>query len=82
MTLQALLQDYGMHRPIDLAHAVDIDRRYAWMLWHGHRKFTAKLALRLYETKGIPIHDLLRAQADPRPVPKGRPPKHSPPAEG
>jgi hypothetical protein len=77
--LQELLQQYGMKRPIDLAHAVDIDRRYAWMLWHGHRKFTARLALKLYESKGIPIHELLRAQVAPEPVPRGRPRKEPPP---
>jgi plasmid maintenance system antidote protein VapI len=81
MTLQALLQQYSMKRPIDLARALDIDRRYAWMLWHGHRKFTAKLALRLYEEKGIPIHELLRAQVAPEPVPRGRPPRQQPPEE-
>jgi hypothetical protein len=75
MTLQTLLSNYGIHRPIDLARALDIDRRYAWMLWQGKRLFTSTLALRLYERKGIPIHELLRAPVDPQPLPRGRPRK-------
>ena len=78
MTLQTLLSNYGIHRPIDLARAIDIDRRYAWMLWWGKRQFTPTLALKLYERKGVPIHDLFRAPANPKPLPRGRPPKRPP----
>jgi hypothetical protein len=79
MTLQTLLSDYGINRPIDLARALGIDRRYAWMLWQGKRQFTSALALKLYEHKGIPIHELLRAPVDPKPLPRGRPRKTKPP---
>jgi hypothetical protein len=78
MTLQTLLSHYGIHRPIDLARAIDIDRRYAWMLWWGKRQFTPTLALKLYERKGVPIHDLFRAPADAKPLPRGRPRKRPP----
>jgi hypothetical protein len=78
MTLQTLLSAYGIHRPIDLAHALGIDRRYAWMIWRGKRRFTPEHALTLYDSKGIPIHELFRAPADPKPLPRGRPRKHSP----
>jgi hypothetical protein len=78
MTLQTLLSHYGIQRPIDLARAIDIDRRYAWMLWWGKRQFTPTLALKLYERKGVPIHDLFRAPADPKPLPRGRPRKRPP----
>jgi hypothetical protein len=72
--LQTLLAKYGIHRPSDLAHVLAIDRRYAWMLWKGKRQFTPTLALKLYEDKHIPIHELFRAPADPQPLPRGRPP--------
>jgi transcriptional regulator with XRE-family HTH domain len=78
MTLQELLNTYGIHRPSDLAHAAGIDRRHAWLIWHGKNRIGATLALRLYESKGIPIHELLRAAAEPdprHPPPKGRPRK-------
>ena len=78
MTLQELLKTYGIHRPSDLAHAAGIDRRHAWLIWHGKNRIGATLALRLYESKGIPIHELLRAEAEPdphHPPPKGRPRK-------
>jgi hypothetical protein len=78
MTLQELLKTYGIHRPSDLAHAAAIDRRHAWLIWHGKSRIGGTLALRLYESKGIPIHELLRANPEPnddRPLPKGRPRK-------
>jgi transcriptional regulator with XRE-family HTH domain len=75
MTLQDLLSQYGIHRPIDLAHAAGIDRRHAWLIWHGERRIGHKLALRLYEGKGIPIHQLLRATPAPNATPRGRPRK-------
>lgn len=78
MTLQELLKTYGIHRPSDLAHAAGVDRRHAWLIWHGKNRIGGILALRLYESKGIPIHELLRAEAEPdsrNPPPKGRPRK-------
>src|SRR5918999_6111466 len=78
MTLQELLKTYGIHRPSDLAHAAAIDRRHAWLIWHGKTRIGGTLALRLYESKGIPIHELLRAAAEPdpdNPPPRGRPRK-------
>jgi hypothetical protein len=78
MTLQELLKSYGIHRPSELAHAAQIDRRHAWLIWHGKSRIGGTLALRLYDSKGIPIHEVLRAEAeaDPRnPPPKGRPRK-------
>jgi transcriptional regulator with XRE-family HTH domain len=77
--LQTLLSHYGIHRPIELARVLSIDRRYAWMIWQGKRQFTPTLALKLYDAKGIPIHELLRAPAAPQPLPRGRPRK--PPQE-
>ena len=77
--MSEVLKRYGMHRPYDLAKAVGIGRRYAWMLWHGHRRMSARLALKLYETKGVPIHELLQAQPEDESTkdkaPRGRPPK-------
>jgi hypothetical protein len=73
MNLHDLLKTYGIERPIDLAHAADIDRRHAWMIWHGKRGIGGKLALRLFERKGIPLEALLRARVGPPPVPRGRP---------
>jgi hypothetical protein len=75
MNLHDLLKAYGIERPIDLAHAADIDRRHAWMIWHGHRHIGPKLALRIFDRKGIPLEALLRARVGPPPVPRGRPPK-------
>jgi hypothetical protein len=75
MNLHDLLKTYGIERPIDLAHAADIDRRHAWMIWHGHRRIGGKLALRLLDRKGIPLEASLRATVGPPPVPRGRPRK-------
>jgi hypothetical protein len=78
MTLQTLLQSYGVSRPADLADILDVDRRYAWALWHGKRRFSTRMALKLYEAKQIPIHELLQAQVVRTPLPKGRRPKRPP----
>ena len=75
MNLLELFKQYGIERPSDLAHAAQIDRRHAWMIWHGHRGIGTKLALRLLESKGIPLEALLRATVGPPPVPQGRPRK-------
>ena len=75
MTLQELFKVYGIHRPSDLAQAAEIDRRHAWLIWHGKRGIGAKLALRLYERRGIPLDALLRAKARPSASPRGRPRK-------
>jgi hypothetical protein len=45
------------------------------MLWKGYRQFTPTLAMKLYEDKGVPIHDLFRAPPDPKPLKRGRPTK-------
>jgi hypothetical protein len=81
MTLQQLLQAYGVARPADLADILDVDRRYAWALWHGKRRFSTRMALKLYDAKGVPVHELLRAQVVRSPLPRGRRPK-PPPEEG
>jgi plasmid maintenance system antidote protein VapI len=78
MILQELLKTYRIHRPSDLAHAAGIDRRHAWLIWHGKSRIGGTLALRLYESKGIPIHEMLRAEVEldnTNPSPKGRPRK-------
>jgi transcriptional regulator with XRE-family HTH domain len=83
MTLRELLKNYGLHRPSELAETAEIDRRYAWMLWHGKRHFRSRLALRLFDRKGIPVHELLRAvpatdiPPEEKP-PRGRAPKRRP----
>ena len=82
MTLQQLLQAHGVARPADLADILDVDRRYAWALWHGKRRFSTRMALKLYTAKGVPIHELLQAQIVPEPVPKGRRRKRQQPREG
>jgi hypothetical protein len=85
MTVQELLKTYGIHRPSDLAHAAGIDRRHAWLIWHGKSRIGGTLALRLYESKGIPIHEVLRAEVAPdqtTPSPKGRPRKGKEDREG
>ena len=78
MTLQELLQAYGITRPIELARVLNIDRRVASLLWRGDRKFSAARALALHEAIGVPIEVLLRAQATPAETPKGRPRKRPP----
>ena len=78
MDLDELLNHYGFHRPADLARALEIDRRYAWQLWHRKRPFPVRLALRLFDLKGIPLDQLLRAPPGPSRVPRGRPRKPSP----
>jgi transcriptional regulator with XRE-family HTH domain len=75
MTLATLLEQHSIRQPADLAAVLNISRAYAWQLMHGRRKFTADQALRLYEAQGVPIHELLRAQVDPKPAPRGRPRK-------
>ena len=75
MTLQTLLQAYGVSRPADLADILGVDRRYAWALWHGKRRFSTNMALKLYDAKKIPVHELLRATIEKEPLPKGRRPK-------
>ena len=78
MSLQALLRKYGITRPIELARAIDVDRRYASLIWTGKRHIGAKLALRLWKAKGIPIQDILQEDVAHEPTPKGRPPKRPP----
>jgi hypothetical protein len=75
MNLHDLFKKYGIERPSDLAHAAEIDRRHAWMIWHGHRRIGPKLALRLLDRKRIPLEDVLRATVKPQPAPRGRPRK-------
>jgi transcriptional regulator with XRE-family HTH domain len=85
MTLATLLEQHSIRQPSDLAAVLNISRAYAWQLMHGRRKFTADQAVRLYEAKGVPIYELLRAQVDPKPSPRGRPRKRPPdqtPPEG
>jgi transcriptional regulator with XRE-family HTH domain len=86
MTLQQLLQSHGITRPIELADILGVHPHYAWALWHGKRRFSTRSALKLYHAKGIPIHELLQAQVQPTPVPKGRrrkrPSEAPPEAEG
>jgi plasmid maintenance system antidote protein VapI len=79
--LQELLRSKGITRPSELARVLEIDRRSAWRIWHGKRKIGARMALRLFERLEIPVHELLRAQADPGQTPRGRPRKR-PPEEG
>src|SRR5262245_19857948 len=81
MTLQELLRRYGITRPIELAHTLHIDRQTASLLWRGDRKFSAARALALYDAIGVPLEELLRAQAVPEGTPKGRPRKPRPPEE-
>jgi transcriptional regulator with XRE-family HTH domain len=77
MTLDQLLERHSIRQPADLAAVLNISRAYAWQLMHGRRKFTADQAVRLYEEKGVPIYELLRAQIDPKPAPRGRPRKRT-----
>jgi transcriptional regulator with XRE-family HTH domain len=81
MSLQALLREYGITRPIELARVLGVDRRYASMLWTGKRRLGAKLAMRLWKEKQIPLDKLLEEGVEAVPTPRGRPPKH-PPGEG
>jgi transcriptional regulator with XRE-family HTH domain len=81
MTLQELLRSKGITKPAELAHVLGVDRRYAWRIWHGQRKIGARLALRLFEQLGIPVHEILRAEAAPEASPRGRPPKRPRPPE-
>jgi transcriptional regulator with XRE-family HTH domain len=75
MTLQELLRGYGITRPSELADAADITRQYASAIWRGKRHIGGKIALRLYQRRGIPIHVLLQAQVEPTQTPRGRPRK-------
>jgi transcriptional regulator with XRE-family HTH domain len=81
MSLQALLREYGITRPIELARALGVDRRYASMLWRGQRRLGGKLAMRLWKAKQIPLDKLLEEEAEDVPTPRGRPRKQLP-AEG
>jgi transcriptional regulator with XRE-family HTH domain len=76
MTLQELLRRKGITKPGELAHVLGVDRRYAWRIWHGQRKLGGRLALRLFERTGIPVHEILLAKAAPAASPRGRPRKH------
>jgi hypothetical protein len=84
--LKALLKAHGMTRPADLAHALGIDRRHAWLIWWGKQGISRTLALKLYERRGIPLDQLLRATEKPvrdkTQTPKGRVPRQRPPEEG
>jgi transcriptional regulator with XRE-family HTH domain len=84
MTLQVLLERYGIMRPADLAHVLGIDRRLAWSILHGKSRITPKIALALHDRLGIPLEELLRACIQPTPAPRGRPRKRppEPPPEG
>jgi hypothetical protein len=77
MTVQMLLRKYNIHGPSDLVQALSIDRRYAWMLWRGKRKFTLAHAVALNRHKRVPIPALFEAEPDPpedqKPLPRGRP---------
>jgi hypothetical protein len=78
MTLKALLEAHGMTRPADLAQALRIDRRHAWLIWWGKQGLSRALALKLYESTGIPLDQLLRATGKPvkdQQTPKGRRPR-------
>jgi transcriptional regulator with XRE-family HTH domain len=87
MTLKALLEAHGMTRPGDLAEALGIDRRHAWLIWWGEQGLSRALALKLYERTHIPLEEILRATGKPtktHPTPTGRRPKpkpKAPPAE-
>jgi transcriptional regulator with XRE-family HTH domain len=80
MSLQALLREYGITRPIELARALGVDRRYASMVWRGQRRLGAKLAMRLWRAKKVPLDRLLQEEAEDVPTPKGRPRKKPPEA--
>lgn len=77
MTLDQLLKTHGIRRPADLVALLDINRQYAWQLWHGRRRFTPDQALKLFDAHGVPMDQLYRAEVAPNvtPVPKGRPRK-------
>jgi plasmid maintenance system antidote protein VapI len=77
MTLQEFLKQYGIKQPIDLARAADIDRRHAWMIWHGQRGIGPKIALRLFQKHGISLEQLLQLKAGDEEVPRGRQRKKS-----
>jgi hypothetical protein len=76
LSLQDLLNDYGITRPIELARAAQIARSDAWAIWHGRRRLGAIVALRLRDTRGVPVEPLLRAEAKPLATPRGRPRLH------
>jgi hypothetical protein len=77
-SLTARLQASGITRPIELARALGVDRRYASMVWRGQRRLGAKLAMRLWRAKKIPLDKLLEEEAEDVPTPKGRPRKQAP----
>jgi hypothetical protein len=77
MTLKALLEAHGMTQPADLADVLEIDRRHAWLIWWGKQGLSRDLALKLYDRRGIPLDQLLRATGRPtkdHQMPKGRRP--------
>jgi hypothetical protein len=85
MTLKSLLEAHGMKRPSDLAHALEIDRRHAWLIWWGEQGLSRDLTLKLYERTGIPLEQLMRATGKPirdkTQTPKGRVPRKRAPEE-
>ena len=68
MTLQTLLQQYGITTIKELMHRTGLSRQHSWNLWHGYAgvgKATAKL---LHERLGLPFEELM--QVDPVPAVK------------
>jgi transcriptional regulator with XRE-family HTH domain len=74
MTLQTLLQQYGITTIRELTHRTGLSRQQCWNLWHGQAGVGKETLKRLHERLGIPLEALL--QVDP--VPRRRRPVKEP----
>ncbi len=75
MTLQALLQRYGIYTIRDLSRRTKLSRQQAWNLWHGVSGVGKQTMRRLHEHLGIPLEELM--QVEP-PDPAQRSKDHEP----
>jgi transcriptional regulator with XRE-family HTH domain len=79
MTLYELFTQRGIQRPADLVQRVPgMTRQYAYLLWHGKRELSRRMARKLAAALDIPLVELLAAEPVDPPVkpPSGRPRKH------
>jgi transcriptional regulator with XRE-family HTH domain len=66
MTLQSLLQQYGITTIRELTHRTGLSRQQCWNLWHGQAGVGKETLKRLHERLGIPLEALLQVDPVPR----------------
>jgi hypothetical protein len=70
--LHKLLDEYGVHTIRQLVRDTGLSSQQGWNLWHGKVGVGRKTAILLHETYGIPIDQLMRLPAVPKPKRKPR----------